>query len=103
MPRKLHIDETSASLSLCLLLIDLVVFDRLEERQRAEKRTRESKKDEFKPKWFELTDEMATTPWGELEVYRYNGKYEQYRAGVGSSDKSSQEFDPWQYHEDSQT
>ncbi|KAG6434364.1 hypothetical protein SASPL_105994 [Salvia splendens] len=76
---------------------------RLEERQRAEKRLRESKKDEFKPKWFELTDEMATTPWGELEVYRYNGKYEQYRAGVESSDKSSQEFDPWQYHEDSQT
>ncbi|KAL1546333.1 Oxysterol-binding protein-related protein 3A, variant 2 [Salvia divinorum] len=76
---------------------------RLEEKQRAEKRTREAKEEEFKPKWFELTDEKATTPWGELEVYRYNGKYEQYRGGVESSDKSSQEFDPWQYHEDSQT
>ncbi|KAL0333267.1 UNVERIFIED_CONTAM: Oxysterol-binding protein-related protein 3A [Sesamum angustifolium] len=37
---------------------------RLEERQRAEKRTREAKGDEFKPKWFDLTNEIASTPWG---------------------------------------
>ncbi|KAH6798156.1 Oxysterol-binding family protein [Perilla frutescens var. hirtella] len=78
---------------------------RLEERQRAEKRTRETKNDVFKPKWFDLTDEVATTPWSDLEVYRYNGKYGQYRADVESSDNvgeieaSSIEFDPWQYHD----
>lgn len=79
---------------------------RLEERQRAEKRRREAKKDEFKPKWFELTDETASTPWGDLEVYRYNGMYTQHRAEVDNSDvvqptnNTSTEFDPWQYHDD---
>lgn len=84
----------------------MVAIFRLEERQRAEKRTREAKKEEFKPKWFELTEETATTPWGELEVYRYNGTYTQHRAEVDSSDSAqpadnaSTEFDPWQYHGD---
>ncbi|KAK4480959.1 hypothetical protein RD792_011821 [Penstemon davidsonii] len=76
---------------------------RLEEKQRAEKKTREAKDDEFKPKWFDLTDEVSTTPWGELEIYRFNGKYAEHRAAVDSSDSSeelenkSMEFYPWQY------
>ncbi|KAL0344532.1 UNVERIFIED_CONTAM: Oxysterol-binding protein-related protein 3A [Sesamum radiatum] len=77
---------------------------RLEERQRAEKRTREAKGDEFKPKWFDLTNEIASTPWGELEVYRYNGEYGRHREAVDNSDSiqetetNSVEFNPWKYH-----
>ncbi|KAK6152456.1 hypothetical protein DH2020_015091 [Rehmannia glutinosa] len=77
---------------------------RLEERQRAEKRIREANGDEFKPKWFDLTNETASTPWGDLEIYKYNGKYEQHRTAVDSSDSigetetSSLEFNPWQYN-----
>ncbi|KAK4392251.1 Oxysterol-binding protein-related protein 3B [Sesamum angolense] len=78
---------------------------RLEERQRAEKRTREAKGDEFKPKWFDLTNEIASTPWGELEVYRYNGEYGHHREAVDNSDSiqetetNSIEFNPWKYHD----
>ncbi|KAK6126008.1 hypothetical protein DH2020_040235 [Rehmannia glutinosa] len=77
---------------------------KLEERQRAEKRIREANGDEFKPKWFDLTNETASTPWGDLEIYKYNGKYEQHRTAVDSSDSigetetSSLEFNPWQYN-----
>ncbi|GFP90135.1 oxysterol-binding protein-related protein 3a [Phtheirospermum japonicum] len=77
---------------------------RLEERQRAEKRAREANGDEHKPKWFDITDETASTPWGDLEIYKYNGKYTQHRMAVDSSDdigeseNSSSEFNPWQYH-----
>lgn len=75
----------------------------MEERQRAEKRTREAKSDQFTPKWFELTDEITTTPWGELEIYRFNGKYTELRntidssEAVDNSDNQSIEFNPWQY------
>lgn len=76
---------------------------RLEEQQRAEKRTREAKGEQFTPTWFNLTDVVAPTPWGELEVYEYNGKYNEHRAAIdGSSvadetDVTSIKFDPWQY------
>lgn len=76
----------------------------MEERQRAEKRNREARGDSFAPKWFDKTDDIATTPWGELEVYRYNGKYTEHRNAVDSSgaadnndDVQSIEFNPWQY------
>lgn len=75
----------------------------MEERQRAEKRNREAQGHQFTPKWFDLTDEIAPTPWGDLEVYHYNGKYTQHRASldssdiVDSSDPTSTEFNPWQY------
>ncbi|KAM7527765.1 hypothetical protein LguiB_031175 [Lonicera macranthoides] len=75
----------------------------LEERQRAEKRNREAQGHQFTPKWFDLTDEIAPTPWGDLEVYHYNGKYTQHRASldssdvIDSSDPTSTEFNPWQY------
>lgn len=75
----------------------------MEERQRAEKRNREAKGQQFTPRWFDLTDELAATPWGDLEVYQYNGKYTQHRAAVDSSesevsdDVTSMEFNPWQY------
>ncbi|KAF3566692.1 hypothetical protein DY000_02017939 [Brassica cretica] len=36
----------------------------LEERQRAENRTRETKNQKFTPRWFDLTDEITSTPWG---------------------------------------
>uniref|UniRef100_A0A0A9ABE4 Oxysterol-binding protein n=1 Tax=Arundo donax TaxID=35708 RepID=A0A0A9ABE4_ARUDO len=76
---------------------------RLEEQQRAEKRTREAKGDQFTPRWFNMTDEIAPTPWGDLEVYEYNGKYTEHRAAIDSSnvadeiDVTSIEFNPWQY------
>lgn len=75
----------------------------LEERQRAEKRSREEKNQQFTPRWFTLTGEVATTPWGEVEVYEYNGKYSEHRASVDNSnfddgaDTRSIEFNPWQY------
>ncbi|KAK1272098.1 Oxysterol-binding protein-related protein 3C [Acorus gramineus] len=75
----------------------------LEERQRAEKRNREAKGDQFTPKWFDLTGEVKTTPWGELEIYEYNRKYSEHRAMINGSDCieeadiKSIEFDPWQY------
>ncbi|GER45720.1 oxysterol binding protein [Striga asiatica] len=77
----------------------------LEERQRAEKRNREAKGDQFTPKWFDQTEEVASTPWGDLEIFRYNGKYSDHRSAVDSSDAidtsdvQSIEFNPWQYAE----
>lgn len=75
----------------------------LEERQRAEKRSREAKGEKFVPRWFESSGEVAPTPWGDLDIYSYNGKYSEYRAEVDSSDciepvdVKSTEFNPWQY------
>ncbi|KAG5022532.1 hypothetical protein AAZX31_07G125600 [Glycine max] len=74
----------------------------LEERQRAEKRNREAKGHKFTPRWFDLTDEVTPTPWGDLEVYQYNGKYTQHCAAVDSSEcievpDIRPEFNPWQY------
>lgn len=75
----------------------------LEERQRAEKRNREAKGHKFTPRWFDLTDEVTPTPWGDLEVYRYNGKYSEHRAtidvseGIDVENIESTEFNPWQY------
>ncbi|XP_065852389.1 oxysterol-binding protein-related protein 3A-like [Euphorbia lathyris] len=75
----------------------------LEERQRAEKRNREAKGQQFVPRWFDQTDEIHPTPWGDLEVYRFNGKYGEHRAAADSSDSSGEitfesiEFNPWQY------
>ncbi|KAF9679927.1 hypothetical protein SADUNF_Sadunf06G0066600 [Salix dunnii] len=75
----------------------------LEERQRAEKRNREDKSQQFTSRWFDQTDEIHPTPWGDLEVYRYNGKYTEHRAAIDSSgsveetDIQSMEFNPWQY------
>ncbi|KAJ3682726.1 hypothetical protein LUZ60_012953 [Juncus effusus] len=79
---------------------------RLEERQRAEKRAREGRNDKFTPRWFNLTEELSATPWGDLEVYEYNGKYSARRAQIesststdGSDDLASIEFNPWQYND----
>ena len=75
----------------------------LEEKQRAEKRAREAKGQEFSPRWFEITEEVAPTPWGDLEIYQYNGKYSEHRAAIDNSgtsedvDISTTEFNPWQY------
>ncbi|KAE8732397.1 Oxysterol-binding protein-related protein 3C [Hibiscus syriacus] len=76
---------------------------RLEERQRAEKRTRDAKGHQFTPRWFDLTEEVSATPWGDLEIYHYNGKYTEHRVTVDNSDSreevdiASIEFNPWQY------
>jgi len=76
---------------------------RLEEKQREEKRNREAQGHQFTPKWFDLTSEIYPTPWGDLEVYSYNGKYAEHRAAVDSLDSveevdiNSTEFNPWQY------
>ncbi|XP_021825510.1 oxysterol-binding protein-related protein 3A-like [Prunus avium] len=75
----------------------------LEERQRAEKKNRVAKEQEFTPRWFDKTDEICPTTWDDLEVYRYNGKYTEHRAAVDNSDSveaidiKSIEFNPWQY------
>lgn len=79
----------------------------MEERQRAERRTREAKDDKFIPKWFDLTREISPTPWGDLEVYEYNGKYAEHCSAIDNSDSNadgeeaddvkSTEFNPWQY------
>ncbi|XP_010910048.1 oxysterol-binding protein-related protein 3A [Elaeis guineensis] len=75
----------------------------LEERQRAEKRNREANGHQFTPRWFNSTDEITPTPWGDVEVYEYNGKYTEHRAIIDDSDSieevdiKSIEFNPWQY------
>ncbi|PKA48565.1 Oxysterol-binding protein-related protein 3A [Apostasia shenzhenica] len=75
----------------------------LEERQRSEKRQREAKGDHFAPRWFNVTGEIAPTPWGDLEVYEYNGKYSDHTAAfdnsdsIGEIDVKSIQFRPWQY------
>ncbi|KAI3800869.1 hypothetical protein L1987_28968 [Smallanthus sonchifolius] len=74
----------------------------LEEKQRDEKRTRESKGQKFVPRWFDITEEISTTPWGDLEIYKYNGKYSNHRDAVGNAntndvDVTKMEFNPWQY------
>lgn len=75
----------------------------LEERQRAEKRSRAAKGHQFTPRWFDFTSEITPTPWGDLEVYQYNGKYTEHRASMDNSDSTgedngqSTEFNPWQY------
>ncbi|RZC78885.1 hypothetical protein C5167_003104 [Papaver somniferum] len=75
----------------------------LEERQRAEKRSREAKDQKFIPRWFDMSGEVTPTPWGDLEVYQFNGKYMEHRAAVDSSDDTDEvdvrsiEFNPWQF------
>ncbi|KAF3784749.1 Oxysterol-binding protein-related protein 3A [Nymphaea thermarum] len=75
----------------------------LEDRQRAEKRKREANGDKFTPNWFNVTGEVTQTPWGDLEIYEYNGKYTEHRAAVENSsstvevDVKSIDFNPWQY------
>lgn len=59
----------------------------------------------FAPKWFDLSDEVTPTPWGDLEVYRYNGKYSELRATLDNSESLGEinpettEFNPWQYED----
>lgn len=78
---------------------------RMEERQRAEKRQRETSNQEFTPKWFRLTGDITSTPWGDMEIYEYNGKYTEHRAQIDASsseadiDSKSLEFNPWQFKE----
>lgn len=85
-----------------MIMCALNLFSSLEERQRVEKKSREAKGHKFTPRWFDLTDEISPTPWGDLEVYLYNGKYTVHRAAIDSSDSiegpdSRAEFNPWQY------
>lgn len=70
----------------------------LEEKQRAEKRTREAKGQKFTPRWFNMTEEVCVTPWGDLEIYEYNGKYSKHRdTNTNDADITKLEFNPWQY------
>ncbi|XP_072992914.1 oxysterol-binding protein-related protein 3A-like [Typha latifolia] len=78
----------------------------LEEQQRAEKRIREAKGHQFAPRWFNLTEEITPTPWGDLEVYEFNGKYTEHRARIDNPDSieevdNSINFNPWQYSDPS--
>ncbi|TKY67358.1 Oxysterol-binding protein-related protein 3C [Spatholobus suberectus] len=65
----------------------------LEESQHAEKRTRKEKGHNFTPRWFDLTEEVAQTPWGDLEIYQYNDN----SGSIDDVDVKSTEFNPWQY------
>ncbi|KAI3874020.1 hypothetical protein MKX03_029170 [Papaver bracteatum] len=76
----------------------------LEVRQRREKKRREANGDKFTPKWFDLTKQVLTTPYGDTQIYKYNGKYDKHRATVnsltistGEVDVHPTEFNPWQY------
>ncbi|MCL7045848.1 hypothetical protein MKW94_010179, partial [Papaver nudicaule] len=78
---------------------------RLEDRQKAEKKKRETKGIKYTPRWFNRTDETVATQWGELEVYQFNGKYTEHRASMNSSSseddsesnvRATTEFHPWQ-------
>lgn len=95
-------------MSLNLKGVDYFCFS-LEERQRAEKRNREAKGDKFTPRWFDLNEDVATTPWGDIEIYQYNGKYTEHREAIDSSDideledVKTKEFNPWQYNDLSST
>ena len=86
-----------------LILIPYLVLYSLEERQRAEKRTREEKGQSFTPKWFDITEEVTPTPWGDLEVYQFNAKYSEHREAADSSedntDPKSIQFNPWQFQD----
>ncbi|KAL8228628.1 hypothetical protein R6Q59_000568 [Mikania micrantha] len=82
----------------------LEMGDLLEEKQRAEKRIRESKGQDFVPKWFDQTDQTASTPWRDLEIYEYNDKYIEHRAAADNSGTVEEvdiitktEFNPWQF------
>lgn len=85
-----------------LLTLKMCRF-RLEDQQRGEKRNREAKGDQYSPRWFNLTGEITPTPWGDLEVYEYNGKYTEHRARIDSSNSNDEigitsiGFNPWQY------
>lgn len=84
-------------------------YYRMEERQRAERREREKKGDKVEPKWFRATGETTQTPWGELELYEFNGKYLEHRRALdGGKETAIMQadpdaatppivFDPWQY------
>ncbi|KAL2632407.1 hypothetical protein R1flu_017093 [Riccia fluitans] len=78
---------------------------RLEEQQRAEKRQREAENLEFTPRWFRLTGETTTTPWGDLEIYEYNGEYTERRQAIDSKveedmvDSKAVKFNPWQFED----
>ncbi|XP_026400693.1 oxysterol-binding protein-related protein 3B-like, partial [Papaver somniferum] len=71
----------------------------LEVKQRKERKSRETNGDTFTPKWFDLTNEVVTTPYGETPIYKYNYKYNEHRAKVNSLIEVVQpiEFNPWQY------
>lgn len=83
-------------------MVDSIVF-RLEERQRAEKKLREAKKQECTPRWFKMSSDISPTPWGDVEIYEYNGLYpkhlESIPAGVTADVEQlkSMTFDPWQF------
>ncbi|KAL9278159.1 putative oxysterol-binding protein [Arabidopsis thaliana] len=75
----------------------------LEDRQRAEKKSREEKGQKFAPKWFDETEEVTPTPWGDLEVYQFNGKYSVHRATAENSEDTTDvkltQFNPWQFQD----
>lgn len=91
------------SLIVIIILATYHDISSLEERQREEKRNREVNSHQFTPRWFNISSEVSPTPWGDLEVYEYNGKYSEHRVMVDSSevneelDINSIEFNPWQY------
>ncbi len=53
---------------------------------------REGKHEEFTPRWFRMTKDISPTPWGDLEIYEYNGKYTAHRQAIDSAN-SGKEID----------
>ncbi|CAH8269764.1 unnamed protein product [Arabidopsis lyrata] len=64
---------------------------------------REEKGQIFAPKWFDETEEVTPTPWGDLEVYQFNGKYSVHRATADNSEDTTDvkvtQFNPWQFQD----
>lgn len=53
-----------------------------------------------------MTGDITPTPWGDLEIYEYNGKYTEHRQLIDSSiagkevdaeQLKSTPFNPWQF------
>ncbi|EFH38609.1 predicted protein [Arabidopsis lyrata subsp. lyrata] len=64
---------------------------------------REEKRQRFAPKWFDETEEVTPTPWGDLQVYQFNGKYSVHRATADNSEDTTNvklnQFNPWQFQD----
>lgn len=46
-----------------------------------------------------MSGEICPTPWGDLEIYEYNGKYSKYLKSSETEDVEDLQsitFDPWQ-------
>ncbi|KAJ4893205.1 Oxysterol-binding protein-related protein 3B [Raphanus sativus] len=58
----------------------------------------------LRPDRYALEMEVTPTPWGDLEVYQFNGKYSEHREAADSSEDNTDDpksitFNPWQFQD----